>query len=303
MNFLSRLARWSKRRLQRRQADLPRLPGTQYSHWLMPLDYLPSRDYQPRWGYTRPAHAGLEALFQSQAAEYWPRLERLGRLQTKFARIAHTFEQAVPGEPAWVGGPINAIDAALLYFFVSELRPKVYLEIGSGVSTLFAARAKADFQLPTRIISIDPEPRTEVDAKCDLVYRDGLETADLSVFDDLAAGDIVYLDGSHRSFMNSDVTVFMLDVLPRLKPGVVVQVHDCHLPKDYPPMFAPWYWNEQYILAVYLLAMDTKINILMPGGFISQRPELRAAVAAILADWPGAPEAWLESGSIWFTKR
>jgi hypothetical protein len=269
----------------------------------MPLDYPPSCDYQPCWGYTHPVHAGLVARFQAQEAEYWPRLQQLGRLGDRFARIPLRFEGAPPGEPAWIGGPIQAIDTALLYYFLSDLRPATYLEIGSGMTTLFAARAKADLNLATRIISTDPQPRTEVDAKCDLVVRDGLETTDLALFDDLVPGDIVFMDGSHRSFMNSDVTVFMLDVLPRLKPGVVIHFHDCHLPRDYPPMFVPWYWNEQYMLAVYFLAMETRVDILMPGAYVSNRPELLAAIQPILKQWKESPDYWVESGSIWFTKR
>jgi hypothetical protein len=223
-------------------------------------------------------------------------------LQRDFARIPHALADAPAGQPAWVGGALNALDAAVLYYFLVTLKPKLYLEIGSGVSTLFAARARADHNLPTRIVSIDPEPRTEVDSICDQVVRQGLERADLTVFDELHAGDIVFLDGSHRSFMNSDVTVFMLDVLPRLKPGVVIQIHDVHLPHDYPPMFANWYWNEQYLLGVYLLAAGPRVRILMPCGYISNHSELKQAMAPILAEWTGAPETWLYGGSFWFTK-
>ncbi len=82
---------------------------------------------------------------------------------------------------------------------------------------------------------------------------EGLETCDLARFDQLQPGDILFLDCSHRVFMNSDVTVFMIDVLPRLRPGVPVHVHDIVLPWDYPDMFTNWYWSEAYILAAYLI--------------------------------------------------
>ena len=297
------LRRWLRRLLQfRSKPQLTVLPGTQYQSVMLPLDYAPSRDYQPRWGYTRPDHPGLVALLAANWPNYTECIQGLANLHADFARIADDLADAPAGQPAWVGGALNALDAAALYYFVTTLRPMTYLEIGSGISTLFVARAKADHQLSTRIVSIDPEPRAAVDAVCDHVVRSGLETADLSLFDDLAAGDIVFLDGSHRSFMNSDVTVFMLDVLPRLKPGVVVQVHDVHLPHDYPPMFANWYWNEQYLLAVYLLALGPRLRILMPCSFISNSPELRQGLALILADWKGAPDTWLYGGSLWFTK-
>jgi predicted O-methyltransferase YrrM len=300
---LMSLRSWLRRSLQfRSKPPLRMLPGTQYQSVLLPLDYAPSRDYHPRWGYSHPVHPGMAALFAAGEPGYQACLQGLAALRTEFENIAHSLADAPSGQPAWIGGALNALDAAVLYYFVSALRPNTYLEIGSGISTLFAARAKADKALSTRIVSVDPEPRAEVDAVCDQVVRTGLESADLSIFDSLVAGDIVFLDGSHRSFMNSDVTVFMLDVLPRLKPGVVVQVHDVHWPHDYPPLFANWYWNEQYLLAVYLLALGPRAQILMPCSYLSNSPGLKQALTPILDAWAGAPETWLYGGSLWFRK-
>jgi hypothetical protein len=62
------------------------------------------------------------------------------------------------------------------------------------------------------------------------------------------------VDGSHRALTKSDVTVIMLDVLPRLKPGVLVGFHDIFLPFDYPDHWKERTYNEQYMLASVLLA-------------------------------------------------
>jgi hypothetical protein len=293
---------WLRRKLSLSATSMRELPGTPYSQYLLPVDYLPSREYSPRWGYSRPIHSGLADLFSLNQAEYVDRLAKLATLQPYFNRINHAYSHAAATEPAWTGGPITALDAAWIYYFMVTLRPATYLEIGSGISTLFAARAKKDHQLPTQIVSIDPEPRAAVDGVCDRVIRASLETAELGLFGDLAAGDIVFLDGSHRAFMNSDVTVFMLDVLPLLKPGVVVQVHDFHLPYDYPQMFANWYWNEQYCLGSYLMAMGTRVKVLMPGNYFAQGTALRPILEPVLSHWQYAPETWLSSGSIWFTR-
>jgi hypothetical protein len=67
-------------------------------------------------------------------------------------------------------------------------------------------------------------------------------------------------------------------------------------------MFANWYWNEQYLLAVYLLALGPRVRILMPCSYVSNSPELRQALEPILADWHGVPDTWLYGGSLWFTK-
>lgn len=64
---------------------------------------------------------------------------------------------------------------------------------------------------------------------CSIIRRP-VENTDLFMFESLEAGDVVFVDNSHRSFMNSDVTVVMLDILPRLKPGVLVEFHDIFLP-------------------------------------------------------------------------
>ena len=122
-----------------------------------------------------------------------------------------------------------------IYSFLRSRRPATYLEIGSGNSTKFAARARQDGRLDTKIVSIDPSPRAEVDALCDEVIRSPFELADLSVLDRLVPGDIVFFDGSHRVFMNSDVAAFFLDAVPRLPAGVLIGVHDIYLPDDYEP--------------------------------------------------------------------
>ena len=269
--------------------------------YYMALEYPPSRDYQPRWGYTKPPHSGLSKIFHKDFDEHCQTLENLAKLKPFFDKINIYFDHENSGDPAWLKTPLNAFDAALIYYFVTDLKAKNYLEIGSGVSTLFAARAIKDHNLETKTLSIDPDPRAEVDAVCDRVIRDGLETCELEIFSQLEPGDILFFDGSHRSFMNSDVTVFMMDVLPMIKPGVIIGVHDILLPYDYPDSFKNWYWNEQYMFAVYLLAAANKLKILMPGRYMSFRPELEEAFSAILKDWKEDRSVWLNGGSLWFT--
>jgi Methyltransferase domain len=181
-------------------------------------------------------------------------------------------------------------------------RPKLYLEIGSGISTAFARRAVQDLGLSTRIVSIDPEPRAAIDAMCDEVVRDGLETCDITLFDRLQPGDILFLDGSHRAFMNSDVTVFMIDILPRLKPGVLVHVHDIALPWDYPDMFVDWYWSEAYMLAAYLIGARNRVRPVFPTAWVCRDPHFNDWFAQPpLVDLGSANDGWRGGGSMWFT--
>ena len=82
----------------------------------------------------------------------------------------------------------SSMDAVALYGMSSEFRPQRFVEVGSGYSTKFARRAIHDHSLRTRITSIDPAPRAEIDKLCDCVIRRPLEELDLSVFDELEPG-------------------------------------------------------------------------------------------------------------------
>ena len=241
-----RMANELKRGLQAAKPTLEVLPGTPYSRYALPLDYQPSRDYSPRWGASRPPIRQLEDWFRAHAAQYHALIHDIRVSAHAMRDIPVEYDQARLPSPAWHGAPYAPFDAATLYTIIRTFRPATYLEIGSGITTCFAYRAIRDTGLPTEIVSIDPEPRASIDAICNSVIRNGLESCDPDIFLELKANDIVLFDGSHRSFMNSDVTVFFIDILPRLRPGVIVHIHDITLPYDYPDMFRNWYWNEQY---------------------------------------------------------
>lgn len=81
--------------------------------------------------------------------------------------------------------------------------------------------------------------------------------------------------------MNSDVTVFFLDILPRLPAGILVGIHDIFLPYDYPPQWGERFYSEQYLLAAYLLAEGSHIEIELPCCFVSSKPELKALLAPL----------------------
>ena len=232
------------------QPHFEMLPGTPYSQYAIPLEYQPSRDLQPRWGSLRPPIPQLLTWFKEHTADYTALFGLMREKAGNLANIPLDFDEANLPLPAWRGVPYCPFDAVTLYTVIQKYRPKRYLEIGSGVTTCYAYKSIRDAGLDTMITSIDPQPRAKIDSICDHIIRDGLETCDLSIFDTLEANDVLFFDGSHRSFMNSDVTVFFIDILPRLKPGVIVHIHDIPLPWDYDNGFTNWYWNEAYMLAV-----------------------------------------------------
>jgi predicted O-methyltransferase YrrM len=279
---------------------LQQLPGYEHARYALPLEYPPSRDLKPRWGFGRPPIEPLYAWFMEHAEGYRAFLARMRAYGPELADVPRHLDPVTQALPAWGEDSMSPIDSLALYSFVRDKRPKTYLEIGSGMTTSFAHLARQRGGTATRIVSIDPEPRAAIDALCDHVERCGLESCDLAIFDQLEAGDIVFMDGSHRSFMNSDVTVFFIDVLPRLKPGVLVHLHDITLPVDYSSGFVKFYWNEQYMLAVYLMGNRARIVPLLPTALITSEPAFAADIAAPFVETAEAMP-WNGGGSMWFT--
>jgi hypothetical protein len=167
---------------------------------------------------------------------------------------------------------------------------------------VFARQAIGDYGLRTTIASIDPHPRVEIDSICDYVIRCPVGDLDLGIFEELEAGDILFVDNSHRVFMNSDATVIFLDVLPRLRAGVLVEFHDVYLPFDYPGEWSERYYSEQYLLAAYLLAEGERFEIVLPNAFISTDEEL-SGILAPLWDSPAMEGVERYGGSFWIRMR
>jgi hypothetical protein len=241
-------------------------------HIRIPWDPPPA-NAQPRYGYGRPSHPRLAELLGRDDGRYREVLRGFEQYGDDLAAIP--LEQADPLEPHWRSDFLFGIDGASLYGFVRTLEPRRYIEVGSGNSTLFVNRARRDGAINMEIISLDPCPRREIDSICDRVVRKPLEQVDLEVFSELEDGDILFMDGTHRVFMNSDVTAFFLDVLPELPPGVLVGIHDIHLPDDYRPEHNDRHFSEQYMLAAYLLGEPSWMQPVLPCWYVSRHPELK----------------------------
>lgn len=280
----------------RELAGLPTEPRGEPT-FTIALDY--PVDSRPRHGYGRPAHPGVEAVLAQGHASYADRLTRF--LDFCPQLLAIPLVETAPTEPYWTNGWYCGLDALALYCSIAIDPPARFVEIGSGNSTKYARRAIRDHGLTTHVTSIDPHPRAEVDELCDRVIRQGLEDVDLAVFDELAPGDICFLDGSHRVFMNSDATVFFTEVLPRLRPGVLIHVHDVFLPWDYPAHISDWWYSEQYLLSCWLLAGNA-LEIVLPDFYVSTHPDLQHILDPVWDELTWAAVATNGTG-FWFRKR
>jgi hypothetical protein len=285
MTSTSGLRRQAKAALARVPLLLPlvrRMRGPAVQH--IPIDY--RVDPEPRYGHGKPPHALLQEIINQQRGAYRDTLQSFLQFERQLVAFPRTAE-TTSAAPFWDNGWFQGIDIVALYSLVALRKPPLYVEIGSGQSTRVVRRAITDQRLSTRIVSLDPEPRSEIDALCDERVRSPLEDCDLELFKRLAAGDVLFFDGSHRCFQNSDVTVFFLEVLPLLPPGVLVHIHDVWLPFDYAPAFTDRYYSEQYLLAVYLLARRAESpRIVLPNAFVCEDSEL----LQILGPLWGRPE-------------
>ena len=200
------------------------------------------------------------------------------------SKIALDPESENDAAPYWYNDWLPPVDGISIYGLLATLKPRRYVEVGSGHSTRFARRAISDLHLATKIVSIDPKPRSEIDLICDEIIRMPLEELPKGFWNEMSPEDLLFVDNSHRSLPNSDVTVFFLEVLPALPGGMVYGLHDIFLPYDYPEGWMPRYYNEQYLLQVYLNGGAAGDEILAPMGWIWRRPNLRSLLSPI---WQG----------------
>lgn len=186
------------------------------------------------------------------------------------------------------------LDAAAAYAIVRSARPRRIVEIGSGHSTRFLARAAADGGLATRIVAIDPSPRAPLHG-LGVRHEDRLlADADMALFAELAAGDVLFVDSSHVAMPGTDLDRIVGDVLPRLAPGVLLHLHDVVLPDAYPPDWA-WRGYNESIVAAALVARGGCEIVFSSRWIVSRHPERVAA--GILGRIP-LPEGGRET-SLW----
>lgn len=236
-------------------------------------DYYPVHP-RPRWGHGRASNPHIAGALEKGREDIADALRCLSAHRSILATIPEAADAARPLAPYWDNNWFHSLDAAILTCLIAERKPPRYIEIGSGFSTKFTRHALRQANAKSHMTSIDPMPRAEIDQICDEIIRCGLEDCDVTRFDVLERGDLLFFDGSHRVFQNSDVAVFFLEVLPRLKPGVLVHIHDIFLPDDYPAGWSKRLYSEQYVLAAMLLCSEPPFKVVMPNYFVAKHEEL-----------------------------
>jgi hypothetical protein len=256
---------------------------------------------KPRFGGDQPRHGHLYDSVNRNRLQFETKLADFGQYRKEMSAIRFERDPLQPEEPFWNNDWFRGLDAIALYGILAKTDPKRYFEIGSGFSTKFARRAIDDRGLRTSILSVDPFPRAEIDDICDEIIRKPLEETDIKVFGRLESGDVLFVDSSHYVFQNSDANIVFLEVMPRLKPGVLIHFHDIFLPDDYPATWSHRFYNEQYMLAAYLLGQNPDYEVVFPSYFVTQDQELGKVVQS-LGTAVGLQGTAVQGGSFWIRK-
>jgi predicted O-methyltransferase YrrM len=235
------------------------------------LDY--PVEMRPRYTKDSP-HPLLLEIIENGRSEYKAQIASFNSYLEDLSQVPFEKNSAQTNLPHWNNGFLPGMDIIVLYGMIASLKPKRYMEVGSGNSTKVVHLAKTKYSPGTEITSIDPMPRAEIDQLADKVIRKPFESINLECIHQLEAGDVLFIDNSHRIFPNSDAMVFFMEVLPRLKKGVIVHLHDIYLPYDYPQFMCDRAYSEQYGLASFLLSNPKKYCSLFPNYFVSQDKEL-----------------------------
>jgi predicted O-methyltransferase YrrM len=154
-----------------------------------------------------------------------------------------------------------AADGLFLHLMVRHARPRRVVEVGSGFSSLVLLDTNQRFfEGAIRLTFIEPNSerllsrlRPGDESRAEIVEQP-VQAADPHLFEELRAGDILFIDSSHVSKVGSDVNHLLFSVLPKLAPGVLVHFHDVPYPFEYPEDWIGYgfAWNEAYMLRAFL---------------------------------------------------
>ncbi len=204
-------------------------------------------------------HVGIDIREKEQ-------LELLLKFEANYKEefnIFPRYKTKIPYQYYTTNGNFRSVDGEMLYCMIRHFKPKKIIEIGSGYSTYCSTQAirknmELDDNYKCDLIAIEPYPnevlRKGFPGLTKLISKK-LQEVELEMFMDLNENDILFIDSSHILTIGNDVQYEYLEILPRLRKGVIIHIHDIFFPAEYPP---EWvlnlfrFYNEQYLLQAFL---------------------------------------------------
>jgi hypothetical protein len=212
------------------------------------------------------------------------------------------YKTSIPHQYFINNGSFESVDGEVYYCMIRHFKPRKIIEIGAGFSTLLAAQAimknkKEDMNYECELIAIDPYPNNILKkgfpGLSKLVSKK-VQEINIEEFSTLHDNDILFIDSSHVLKIGNDVWYIYNEILPSLRTGVLVHIHDIFLPLNYPKNWVikqGRFWNEQYILKAFL-TFNTNYEILWAASCIHIRyPDLLEKSFASYdrnKTWPGS---------------
>jgi Methyltransferase domain len=184
----------------------------------------------------------------------------VGRYHEEFADLPPYEEALALG----FGPGYTRLDAVVLYAMLRARKPARYVEVGSGLSTYYASLAgekNAREGRPMQITCVEPYPFEALKTLPGItVLQHEVQDVGLDLFTGLGEDDVLFIDSSHIVRLDGDVPFLFLEVLPALRTGPLVHIHDipfpyhCPYPVDYWVYERVWpmWWNESMLLHALL---------------------------------------------------
>lgn len=236
----------------------------------------------------------------------WREQAQLALLRELAAQSPLRFPDGPTGDPAeyHTGNPqFSELDAWTLQAMLRHLRPARVIEVGCGWSSLVTARVNREcLGGAVELVCIEPYPPdflADVGAGISELIPTRVQDVPVSRFEALRDGDVLFIDTSHVVKTGNDVQYLYHEVVPRLRKGVAVHVHDIFLPSDYP---VDWVlggraWNEQYLVQSFL-AFNSAFEVLLGVAWLAHRHR-----AALVDAVPGGEQALRGGGgSLWLRR-
>jgi hypothetical protein len=152
-------------------------------------------------------------------------------------------------------------ESILFFCLLMHLKPKNVIEIGSGYSScVLLDTNELFFNSSISATFIEPYPELlysllkPADISSIKILSNDLQDVSPDIYATLENGDILFIDSTHVSKINSDVNHIFFEILPQLKSGVYIHFHDIYFPFEYPKewVYQGRAWNEAYLLRAFL---------------------------------------------------